>query len=281
MRKYSRVYVEITNICNRNCSFCPGTKREGRRMTRDEFSAILDKLCGVTEYIYLHVMGEPLTHPELSDFIGLATARGFKCAVTTNGTLLGTRGEKLLGSGVYKVNISLHSFENGETEDYLKYIGECIDFADRASRVGILTVLRLWNRGYDAGRNIDTLELIKTRFSDGEWKWSPSGAGARIRHRLHLEYGDRFEWPDSEARDRGDAVFCHGLGDHFAILCEGTVVPCCLDREGVMALGNVFDEEIYDILSSDRAVRIVEGFRNKTAAEELCRRCGYSRRFKL
>lgn len=276
---YSRVYVEITNICNRACSFCPGTKRAPRRMTLREFSHILDELDGRTEYIYLHVMGEPLTHPELCEFISIASSRGFKCAVTTNGTLLKRRGEELISSGVYKVNISIHSFETGTKDEYLSYVNSCIDFADRASRGGILTVLRLWNRGYDEGRNIDTLAILKERFSDGEWR--EGERGARIRHRLHLEYGDRFEWPDSERDVLGDAVFCHGLGDHFGILVDGRVVPCCLDREAAIELGNVYEQDLFTILSSERAERMREGFRCKMAVEDLCQRCPYARRFKI
>ena len=276
---YSRVYVEITNICNRSCTFCPGTVREKRRMTLDEFSLILDKLKGITEYIYLHVMGEPLTHPELVEFIRLATSRGFKCAITTNGTLLGRRGKDLLGSGVYKVNISIHSFESGTNREYLDYVKSAFDFADEASRRGILTVLRLWNRGYDEGRNIDTLAILREKFKDGEWR--EGVCGARIRHRLHLEYGDRFDWPDTSCEELGDAVFCHGLGDHFGILVDGRIVPCCLDREGAIELGNVYSDNVYEVLSSERANRIRQGFKNKRATEELCRKCGYARRFKI
>ncbi len=276
---YSRVYVEITNICNRACTFCPGTKREKRSITRDDFSRVLDSLEGITEYIYLHVMGEPLTHPELAGLIGLASSRGFKCAITTNGTLLDKRGAELIDSGVYKVNISVHSFESGEREEYLAYINSCVDFADRASRRGILTVLRLWNRGYDEGRNIDTLAILKERFACEEWREGANGA--RIRHRLHLEYGDRFEWPDTEKEIIGDQVFCHGLGDHFGILVDGRVVPCCLDREGAIELGNVYEESLENILNSERATRMREGFKCKRATEDLCRRCGYARRFKV
>ena len=277
--KYSRVYVEITNICNRACSFCPGTKREKRRMGLDEFSLILDKLDGITEYVYLHVMGEPLTHPELVDFIDLASSRGFKCAITTNGTLLGKRGEELIGSNVYKVNISIHSFESGAKDEYLDYVNTCFDFADRASKKGILTVLRLWNRGCDEGRNIDTLAILRDKFKNDEWREGTNGA--RIRHRLHLEYGDRFEWPDVECEELGDAVFCHGLGDHFGILVDGRIVPCCLDREGAIELGNAYRDDIGEVLSSERANRIKDGFKNKRATEELCRKCGYARRFKI
>ena len=278
-QKYSRVYVEITNICNRACSFCPGTKRAKKRMTLDEFSVVLDKLKGITEYVYLHVMGEPLTHPELPDFINLASEKGFKCSITTNGTLLGKRRDELLASSLYKANISIHSFESGTDEEYLSYLNGCFDFADESSKHGILTVLRLWNRGHDGGRNLDTLAILREKFKDDEWRESVNST--RIRHRLHLEWGDRFEWPDVGCDELGDQVFCHGLGDHFGILVDGRVIPCCLDREGVIELGNVFEDDLNEVLTSERAEKMREGFRNKKASEELCRKCGYARRFKV
>ena len=111
-----RVYLEITNVCNLACHFCPGTARPPRFLSAREFSLFLEKLQGQTEYLYFHVMGEPLTHPELSDFIKYATSLGFKCAVTTNGTLVTERTDELISSGVYKVNLSVHSFEGGEEE---------------------------------------------------------------------------------------------------------------------------------------------------------------------
>ena len=277
--KYSRVYVEITNICNRACSFCPGTKREKKRMTLDEFSRVLDKLKGITEYVYLHVMGEPLTHPELPDLINLASEKGFKCSITTNGTLLKKRKVELLASSLYKAHISIHSFESGTDEEYLAYLNGCFDFADESSKRGILTVLRLWNRGHDGGRNLDTLAILREKFKDDEWREGVNST--RIRHRLHLEWGDRFEWPDVGCDELGEQVFCHGLGDHFGILVDGRVIPCCLDREGVIELGNVFKDDLNEVLSSERAEKIREGFRNKKAREELCRKCGYARRFKV
>lgn len=275
-KKYSRVYLEITNICNRNCSFCPGTEREKRRMTMEEFMQIVTSLVGVTDYIYFHVMGEPLTHPSLPDFIKFATSLGFKCAVTTNGTLLDARGEELISSGVYKVNLSVHSFEEGEGEKYFSYVNGLADFADKASKRGVLTVLRLWNKGCDGGLNDRTLDILKEKLP-GEWKWGTRGA--RIRHKLHLEYGDRFEWPDMEAENMGNCLFCYGLRDHFGILCDGSLIPCCLDHEGDVTLGNVFVSPIREILSSDRARRILAGFDKRIAVEELCQRCGYARRF--
>ena len=275
--RYSRAYVEITNICNRSCSFCPGTVRPPRRMTMDEFAHIAASLRPITDYLYFHVMGEPLTHPLLPDFIRHATSLGFKCAVTTNGTLLPKAGKALIDSGVYKVNISVHSFEDGKDEKYHSYITDILDFADKASAAGVLTVLRLWNRGHDGGRNDRTLNLVKEKFADGEWR--EGSRGFRIRHKLHLEWGDRFEWPDMSCDEGDSSVFCYGLSDHFGILVDGTVIPCCLDREGVINLGNIHEQSIEEILASERAKAILSGFKKRCATEELCRKCGYARRF--
>ena len=275
-KRYSRAYVEITNVCNRSCSFCPGTVREHRRMTCEEFSHICEELKPLTDYIYFHVMGEPLTHPELPALIRYGSEQGFKCAVTTNGTLLDRCGDAIIDAGVYKVSLSVHSFEKKDEAGQIKYLETLCDFADKASKNGVLTVFRLWNRGHDDGRNDITLDFLKKRFTD-EWSWG--SRGARIRNKLHLEYGDRFTWPDKDAEEGDSGVFCYGLRDHFGILVDGSVIPCCLDREGVITLGNVHDRPLAEILGSQRAKNILEGFGRRHATEELCRKCGYARRF--
>ena len=273
---YSKVYVEITNVCNKNCSFCPGTKRKPEYMSLEKFNSVLRKLQGFTEYIYFHVMGEPLLHPQIEEFIRLAKDMDFKPCITTNGSLLSSMGEKIVKAGVHKVNISVHSFENGEKEDYLNYINSCLDFADYSSKSGVLSILRLWNNGCDDGLNASTLGLIKERFPDD---WHFGKRGARIRNKLHLEYGERFSWPDISLDTVGESVFCYGLKDHFGILCDGTVIPCCLDREGDINLGNIFEDSLENILSSKKATAIRTGFTCRKAVEELCQKCGYATRF--
>jgi len=273
---FSKVYVEITNICNRNCSFCPGTVRSPRRMTMEEFARIVEKLRGVTQYLYFHVMGEPLTHPLLPDMIRHAAKEGFKVAITTNGTLLPVRGQELIRAGVYKVSLSIHSFEQGADAEYLKYMEGCMDFAEMASRAGVLVAMRLWNQGYDEGRNNRTVAMLRERFP-GEWR--EGRRGYCLRDKLHLEYGERFQWPDLAEEVQSQSVFCYGLKDHFGILCDGSVIPCCLDREGVITLGNIFETPIEEILAGERARAMREGFRRRIAQEELCQKCGYAQRF--
>lgn len=275
---YSRAYVEITNICNKNCSFCPGTRRLPHSMTMEEFCRVCEQLQGLTKYLYFHIMGEPTLHPLLPDFIRHANEQGFKVSITTNGSLLDSRGEALLDSGLYRVNISVHSFESGSEEDYRAYLRSCFTFADKASAAGILTILRLWNRGGDESRNAQTEALLKEAFPN-EWTWGKRGA--RLRDKLHLEFADRFEWPDLTAENFGDEVFCYGLKDHFGVLCDGTVVPCCLDHEGDIPLGNLHQQPLAEILHSPRARSMRQGFMQRKASEELCRRCGYARRFSV
>lgn len=273
---YSRVYVEITNICNMHCSFCHGHSRAPRQMTETEYAHVLQQLTGKTSYIYHHLMGEPLVHPLLPRFVQMAYEAGFHPMLTTNGTLLDRCGDSLLLPGLHKVNISLHSFEGDGQDTHASYIQKVAAFAHKANERGILISLRLWNNGVDGGRNQMALDALRENLP-GEWV--ENTRGYRICDRLFLEWGDRFAWPDKDAPDGGDALFCHGLKDHFGILSDGTVVPCCLDSDGVIALGNVFREELSDILASPRATAIAEGFRRRKAVEDLCRRCGYARKF--
>ena len=273
---YSRVYVEITNICNMNCSFCHGHSRRAKRMGREEFSLVLEQLSGKTEYIYFHLMGEPLTHPQLPEFLSMAKRHGFRTMITTNGTLLKKRGEELIAAGVHKVSISVHSFEGDDEAAHRRYVQELADFAAIAAAAGVIICLRLWNKGFDEGRNDKTVEYLRESFPE---QWTENSRGYRIRDRLFLEWGERFDWPDLQAPDLGESVTCHGLRDQFGILCDGTVVPCCLDSEGAIPLGNIFQRDLSEILNSDRAKAMVYGFSCRKATEELCRRCGYARRF--
>ena len=276
MKQYNKVYVEITNICNMNCSFCHGHKRQAKQMTLAEFSYILNSLQGITKYVYYHLMGEPLTHPELPNFIKLANEKGFKSIITTNGTMLKSRGEEILSSGVHKVNISLHSFEDGTENDHINYLNDVANFAKLASSKGVIVVFRLWNNGVDGGKNQTVINHLKNLFVN-EWKKHPHGL--TVDKNIYLEWGERFEWPDENAEIMGDKFYCYGLKDQFGILVDGTVVPCCLDSNGVINLGNVFENDLQSILNSDRANAIVNGFKCAKASEELCKKCGYARRF--
>lgn len=277
MKRFAKIYLEISNVCNLSCSFCPGTKRVRHIMTEAEFTTLLPKLLPFSDYLYFHLMGEPLLHPNLWVFLELAHNAGFKVILTTNGTLLKKQQEMLVNAqGLHKINISLHAFEaNDLAVPFSEYLADCFTFG-QAAQGNKLIVYRLWNNGGADQRNEEILRTLEQFFPK---PWVQERRGIRIGDRIFLEYGDTFDWPDLNAADGGGNVFCYGLRDQIGVLCDGTVVPCCLDHEGDLALGNLFSEDLPSILETERAQAIFHGFRNRTAAEELCRKCGYARRF--
>ena len=272
-----KAYLEITNICNLSCSFCPGTKREKRFMPVSDFEVLAGKLRAHTEYLYFHLMGEPLLHPELEKLLEIAGGLGFKVIITTNGTLLEKRGESLINSAaVHKVNISLQSFEANAGGELKSYITSCAGFAAKAADAGKICVLRLWNHNGLESLNGEIKEILEGFFPA---PWAKSRMSLALREKVWLEPGEKFDWPDLTVEELGNSCFCYGLRDQVGVLCDGTVVPCCLDHNGDIALGNLLKDSLEEIMSTNRAKAIYEGFSKRQAVEELCRRCGYARRF--
>ena len=275
--RFRKVYLEISNICNLNCRFCPGTKRAKKALTEEELAVLLPKIRPYTDYLYFHLMGEPLLHPKLERFLKMAGEYGFKVILTTNGTLLKKQQEMLLRSpALHKINISLHAFEaNDLAVPFETYLSDCFAFGN-ASAGQKLVVYRLWNQGGEDTQNREILDAMHRYFPED---WVQERHGIRIADRTYLEYGDKFDWPDLTAAEGDSRVFCYGLRDQLGVLCDGTVVPCCLDHDGDLALGNLLTQDMEEILNSPRAKAIYEGFSNREATEELCRKCGYARRF--
>ncbi len=277
MKRFAKVYIEISNICNLKCSFCPGTVRSPRRMSLEEFKTVLNKINPYTDYVYFHLLGEPLCHPELESFLRIAEQMNFKVIITTNGTLLGKNADILINSKAhYKTVISLHSFEANESKiSFNEYLKNCFEYAKRAENKKTV-VLRLWNNGGKDSLNGEILSVLENYFPR---PWNTERNGIRICNKIFLQYGDKFDWPALESNDIDEKVFCYGLRDQIGILADGTVVPCCLDSNGDIALGNILKEDLGDILASQKAVNIYNGFSNRTACEELCKRCSFVRKF--
>ncbi len=284
----TKIYLETTNVCNLNCSFCHGTKRKKAFMTVDDFCRVLEKIKGKSKYLYLHLMGEPLLHPKLPHFCKLAKEAGFEVMLTTNGTLAASHGDFIFKDGnVKKVSISLQAaeFSQGENSqisgiEFEKYLSDIALFARKCVDSGVICVLRLWNleEGVD---NAQILERLHCLFPD---RWIKNRSGFKLfdapkaEMEIYLEYGEKFEWPDADRHEK-NVSFCYALRDQIGILCDGTVVPCCLDADGVIALGNIFDDTLDSILSSERALKLAESFEKRKPCESLCKTCGFAARF--
>ncbi|WP_138494157.1 radical SAM/SPASM domain-containing protein [Paenibacillus pinistramenti] len=289
MKTFKKVYIEITSVCNLACSFCPQTARKANFMKPEMFNDILDQIKPHTSHIYLHVKGEPLLHPKIDLLLDSAHEKGFKVNITTNGTLLHKAGAKILGKpALRQMNFSLHSFDGHEgSENREGYVGSVLQFARAAAEQGILISFRLWNLTEDnltnaqRQRNRETLALLEQEFHLDyriEEKVEP-GKGVKIAHNIYLNQDYEFQWPSLNAPEDDGKGFCHGLRTQAGVLVDGTVIPCCLDGEGVINLGNVQQSSFSEIVESERANNLFYGFSRREAVEDLCRRCGYRKRF--
>jgi len=288
LRKFKKIYLEITNRCNLACSFCHQSLRPKGCMAPAMFAEVLARLRPHTDHLALHVLGEPLLHPELAQLLGLCADFGLRVNLTTNGTLLPKCEELLLASpALRQVNISLHSFEKQSGGPALAaYLAGVLRFARRASVESALHVsLRLWNavagesgslrRNHPILAELEEFFALPYPLADA---LTPSH-GVCLASRVYLSQAVRFTWPHAPGPDLGERGFCRGLKDHVAILVDGTVVPCCLDGEGDAALGNILVQPLTEILSGPRAVAIHEGFARQRLVEPLCRRCSFRQRF--
>ena len=264
---FKKIYLEITNICNLKCSFCPGNNRLKQEMSLETFQKILPKLKDYTDYLYFHLMGEPLVHSHINEFINIATITyGFKINITTNGYLI----KKIADNpNIHQLNISLQAIKNDEEIDnYLRNIFEAVD---KLHKQGTIIVYRLWNEQASSKKIIEKLEnYYKTNLNGNN----------KIQDNIYLEREIPFIWPDLNNDYYNEEGSCMGLRSHIGILVNGDIVPCCLDYNGTITLGNIFNDEIYDILKEKRAKDMQENFLNNKKCEEFCRHCNFYDRIK-
>lgn len=279
MRRFKKIYIEITNICNLSCPFCPPTNRKKEIMKYDDFKTILHKIKPYTDYIYLHVKGEPLLHPDFDKILSLCGQLNIKINLVTNGRLIKKQQALLLSSkSIRQINFSMHSINN---ED-LATISDIINFTKVAlSKTNTIISYRFWNQNA-ININDNIFSIIRKSFNIDERLYNDIQykQSIKILSNFYINKDDQFEWPALTNNKSDSQGFCYGLKDQLAILVDGTVVPCCLDSEGIVNLGNILKEDLELILNKDRTKKIIAGFRNNKIVEELCQKCSYRDRFK-
>lgn len=285
---FKRIYVEITNVCNLACRFCPQDPRKKMTMTLGQFSHIIEGIVPFTDYVYLHIKGEPLIHPNLPEILSLCHEKGIHANITTNGTLFEKSPYfKSPIPGLRQVNISLHSFSANEQKrmgfDFEEYLNQCFRQAQYFSEhTKTITAFRLWNLSSDAElseENQKILSDMKEFFQLSQLPLPQGGRGVKIKENIYLNFDKEFMWPDLKLPTISEEGYCHGGMDQMGILVDGRVVPCCLDQNGAITLGNVFETPFEEIIEGERLKSLREGFRKRCLKEELCKKCGYATRF--
>jgi len=287
-KRFNKVHIEISNICNLQCSFCPAVIRDNKMMDLDLFTKVVEQVAPLTELVCLHLMGDPLVHPKLAEMVEICDQHNANIFLVTNGVLV--RPDKfdlLLHPRFYQINFSLHSFfDNFPDKDPSNYLERIFSFTERAlvERPELYLNYRLWNLNDAIGSqtpNKEMLERICQRFDFT----APTDIDIRkkksvlITKRLYLHFDTEFIWPSLDLPVLGTQGRCYGLKSHFGILADGTVVPCCLDKEAAIVLGDANETAIVDILDADKAKSILHGFQQRKLVEDLCQRCQYIERF--
>jgi radical SAM protein with 4Fe4S-binding SPASM domain len=287
-KKFTKVNIEISNICNLQCSFCPEVIRTKKMMDLSLFKDIIQQVAPLTEQVCFHLMGDPLVHPQLKEFVEVCAEHKVPIFLVSNGVLLKESiAELLLHPAFRQVNFSLHSFfDNYPERDPELYLQKIFNFTEQAfaNRPDLYINYRLWNLNDPRGTATDNTEMLRRIMLHFNLKISEDldirkKKSLHLKNRLYMHYDTEFIWPSLDLPVLGNTGRCHGLSSHFGILVDGTVVPCCLDKEGNIPLGKIQENTLEAILNSERALKIRTGFQQKKLTESLCQRCQYIERF--
>lgn len=276
---YKRIYIEITNICNLNCAFCPKNKREKKYMSVNDFKHIINEIKDETKHIYLHVMGEPLLHPEFDDILESINNTNIEVNLTTNGIILDKQINIINNSKqIRKVAVSVQALEESNVTDYKEILKNILNTLDNI-RDDIILEYRFWNHNKTIKakdmtniilEHYNTKKHYPTSLTDNKYHNK-----IKLKHNTYIMYGETFTWPiNSNVEHQGH---CQALKNQLAILVDGSVVPCCLDNEGKMVLGNIFESSLEEIRNSKFYNDLLTNFRNNKRITQLCKQCSFNK----
>ncbi|MDD2698000.1 MAG: radical SAM/SPASM domain-containing protein [Arcobacteraceae bacterium] len=282
--KFNKIYIELTNICGLQCTFCPSKNNKPSTIPLKSFDTILKQVKQYTNIITFHIFGDPLTLSNLKEYLDIAQKNNLKVEITTTGYFLKNFPlELFLHPTIRQINFSLNSYNKNEMKvTLLEYLEPMFNLCKLKLEQKIHSFInfRLWNLDEDKSEdnfNQMVIHFLETHFNInlGNIDYQKS---IRLENQILLDFDTYFEWPSLNSDHISDG-FCYGLSSHIGILSNGTVVPCCLDGYGVINLGNIYENSLTSILQSKKSQNIIENFKNHIACEELCQKCTFKTRF--
>lgn len=262
--RFNRIYVELSNICNLNCSFCSKDKRKKRSLSIEEFEYIIKQIKPYTNLIYLHVKGEPLLYRDIDKVFELTYKYKINLKITTNGIYL----DKYIDlinkyPNIKQINISLMCENNDKN-----YLKKMFDLADK---IKTTIVFRVW---LNNNQSNDVISMVLNHY-----KKNNDGKNIKLNDHIYLDKDIEFTWPNNGISNYKNGI-CYGTRTHIGILSNGNVVPCCLDSEGILSFGNIFERNLNEIIESSDFIDFNNKIKNGIMPSDLCLKCNFKERLK-
>jgi MoaA/NifB/PqqE/SkfB family radical SAM enzyme len=282
--KFNKVYIELTNVCGLECSFCPTKILQNQTISLDTFNTIALQVKQYTNIITFHVFGDPLVLKNLSSYLDIALKHNLKVELVTTGYYLNNFTTKtFLHDAIKQINFSLNSYNKNDMKMSLQeYMKPMIDISKEKIKQNknIFINFRLWNlntQNSESDFNQKIYTILEKEFSI-DLRNTTTTKAIRLDNKVLIDFDNYFSWPDLKSNHFSHNT-CYGLKSHFAILASLKVVPCCLDSYGCIELGDLNKQSLDSILYNKKTTNIIDGFKNNIAVEELCKKCTFKDRF--
>ncbi len=283
------MHIEITNICNLKCTFCPPKIQPNGIMSLEKFDDINAQLKLYTKELAYHIVGDPLVLTNLNEYLNISLKHDLKVNITTTANNINEKHyESLLNPTIKQINFSINSYNANShkksLDEYLNPILNFVKFAQSKKHEYFIN-FRIWNLDEEKSAkefNKRVFDKINETFDSNiniEEVYKERPKNIRIARKIFFNFDEYFSWPNLQNEIVSKTGFCYGLDSHFGILTSGDVVPCCLDQNACINLGNTNSTQLDDILNSQRVKAIQKGFKNNILVEELCQKCEYRTRF--
>lgn len=271
-KPYRRAFIELTNACNLECGFCARSKRPVQPMPLPLFVSTAAQAGELAEMLSLHLLGEPLTHQEFPAALAACSGMGLNVNLVTNGLLLGNFPPSLFKEPcLAQVSISLHALACLPAELRAAELEKLAAFA-LAKPEGLTIGFRLRSSEEDSFYK-ETLKALMGHFKA---TMTPGADFVKLAEKVFLNFGGVFNWPGGACAAAKPKAGCLGLRHHFGVLSDGRVVPCCADYDGAMALGNIKERPLADILAGAEAAALKAALSGGAPMPAYCASCGFT-----
>lgn len=250
IKKLTSLIIEPTNTCNLRCTFCfvtEGMNRAEGFMDFDLFKKVIDDSPGL-EHLCMHNWGEPLLHKDIFRMFDYAAQAGVRHIVmNTNGTLLTDKMiDRIVDSPLSIIRFSI----DGSPETFQRVRGVALDKIER-------NILKLKEKK-EARRPGLGMGVVFTVEEDthqdveayiDHWK----NIVDHVRTQAKLIQNPRKEiCPEPFGKDYGKLV----------VLWDGTVIPCCVDYNASLKLGNAWEQPVMDLWQGAEIERLRDQHRS-------------------